>query len=288
MKSAVPLAAIQNGEFEILKYIRDICDQNGLLYFLAYGTLIGAVRHQDFVPWDDDMDIHMPREDYLKLVDFIKKNPHPYFRLISPETSPTFKRTTAKMIDSRTRLMRISRWAENVPLGIYVDIFLLDGAGNTREEAEAAYDVAYSIYLRLRKAGKKMFYKQENGFVSFARWIYHIPERFRGSRYWINEHISYCRQKSYYDYEFVAAMGACTRRASRNVWKRESFGDGTDVLFRGEVFRAPSDWDAVLRPEYGNYMVPPPPEKQKSHHKYTLEISDPAVLEELLHGKSSN
>ena len=68
-ENTVPLPVIQNGLFGILKYIRDVCDRNGLKYFLAYGTLIGAVRHQGFVPWDDDMDIQMPREDFLKFAE---------------------------------------------------------------------------------------------------------------------------------------------------------------------------------------------------------------------------
>ena len=94
-------------------------------------------------------------------------------------------------------------------------------------------------------------------------------------------------QKSFYNYLYVGAMGAGTREATRNVWLKEWFGDGTDVVFNGETFRAPLNWDAVLKPEYGDYMELPPPEKRNSTHRYVLTIPDPNVLEELRTGNKS-
>ena len=270
----VPLELIQTCEFEILKYIRDVCERNGLRYYLCYGTLIGAVRHQGFIPWDDDMDVHMPREDYLKFVEITQREPHPYYRLIARETEPKFTHILPKVIDTRTKLTQKTTWSEKVQLGVYVDIWVLDGAGNSVHEAETTYLAALSHRVQWEKSITIPFPPGWGRRYAFNRWWHHIPARLLGYRYLLDKYTNFCMQRPYDDYDYVGAMAAGTLPASRNVWKREWFGDGTDVLFNGEAFRAPSNWDAVLRPEYGDYMEPPPMEERTSTHRYTLEIPD--------------
>ena len=271
---SIPIEVIQNLEFGILKYIRDVCDANDLRYYLAYGTLIGAVRHQGFIPWDDDVDIHMPRPDYMKFVDIVKKDPHPYYKLISRETEPQFTLLLPKMIDTRTKLDQISLWKEKVQLGVYVDIFVLDGAGATLEEAETTYQIAYDIFQHWDNANTRMFYPGKGPFYTFRKWIINTPKRIYGVRRWMDRHFEFSIQKPYDAFEYVGAMAASTPQASRNIWKRASFGTGKEVTFNGESFKAPDDWDAILRPEYGGYMEPPPPYLQVAHHVYNLEIPD--------------
>ena len=188
------------------------------------------------------------------------------------------------MIDTRTKLTQIARWDDGVQLGLYVDIFVLDGAGNTREEAEKNYEKAFSVFYQWRRSVKSMFeprerYPDTNRFKTFLRWVYHTPQRTLGHDYWRKKHVAFCMQRVYDDCEYVGAMAAGTRRASRNVWKREWFGDGVDVTFNRELFRAPGNWDAVLRPEYGDYMELPPPEKRHSKHPFNLEIPDDVLAE---------
>ena len=275
----IPLEAIQNCEFGILQYIRDICEQNGLRYYLAYGTLIGAVRHQGFIPWDDDIDVHMPRKDYMRLTEIVAQHPHPFYRLISRETSSRFSHIVAKMIDTRTKLTQKTHWSEKVQLGLFVDIFVLDGAGNTTVEAEATYWDAFACYLQWEKAVTIMFPPGWDRKKSFNKWCHHIPAKILGVRYFINKHAAICMQRAYDDYQFVGALAAGTREASRNIWKREWFGDGIDVLFNGETFRAPSNYDAVLRPEYGEYMKLPPPAMRVAHHPCVVEIPNLSLFQ---------
>ena len=278
MGNNISLEIIQNCEFGILKYIKSVCDKNGLKYFLAYGTLIGAVRHHGFIPWDDDIDIHMPREDYLKFLDIIDKDPHPYYRLISRETSPRFSHILSKMVDTRTKLTQRTYWSEKVPLGLYVDIFILDGAGNTRAEAESVYREAHNLYTHWQNACTILFPPNKSRRKSLKKWIRNLPDKVRGVRYWMDKHTEFCSQHPYYQSEFVSATGAGSRNPDRNIWERSCFGEGIEMPFCGELFRVPANWDAVLRPEYGDYTVLPPPEKRRSTHRYDLEIPDPAVL----------
>lgn len=286
--SNVPLKAMQNCEFEILKYIRDVCEEHGLRYYLAYGTLIGAIRHQGFIPWDDDMDVHIPREDYLKLIEIMAENPHPYYRLVSRETSPKFTHILAKMIDTRTTLIQKAHWTERVPLGVYVDIFVLDGAGNTPAEAEAAYYEAFACYFQWEKAATIMFPPDRVRREAFNKWLHHIPAKLLGERYYMDRHTAICMERDYDAGSYVAAMAAATPEPARNVWKKDWFGDGSNVTFNGEHFRAPADPDAVLRPEYGDYMQLPPPEQRASHHRYVLSMPDELLAEFLNQSTNPN
>lgn len=256
----------------MLKYIKQVCDRHSLRYFLAYGTLIGAVRHQGFIPWDDDVDIQMPREDYLKFVDIILREPHPYYKLVSRETTPKYTMLWPKLIDTRTKLTQFGDYIERVQLGIFIDIFILDGAGDSQEDAEARYRKAYLKYREVKRAALKMFSPWEGKAISFLRWIHHIPEKIMGIGYWMDRHAAFCAQMPYDDYTYVGAMGASTMNPTRNVWKKEWFGDGAELIFMDESFRVPCNWDAVLRPEYGDYMQLPPEEKRQSNHGYTLEF----------------
>ncbi len=288
-ENTVPLPVIQNGLFGILKYIRDVCDRNGLKYFLAYGTLIGAVRHQGFVPWDDDMDIQMPREDFLKFAEIVRREPHPYYRLLAKEASPRFTRIIPKVIDTRARLKQKSPLREDkTPWGFFVDIFVLDGAGDTRAEAEKTYQKAFSLYSHWRRSMKKMFVPGENRVYTFLVWFKHLPEKTMGARYWVIKHDRFSSRKAYDDCVYVSALDAGTMEPDRNIWKREWFGDGTSVTLYGETFRAPLNWDAVLRPEYGDYMTLPPPEERHPKHFCSLEIPDPDVLAELSGTKTNS
>ena len=122
---SVNLEQMQKIEFDILKYIKDVCDRNGVIYYLAYGTLIGAVRHSGFIPWDDDIDIHMAREEYFRFVEILKMNPHPYYKLVSRDTDKAFTAPLPKVIDTRINLIQDYGFIEKVTLGPYVDIFIL-------------------------------------------------------------------------------------------------------------------------------------------------------------------
>lgn len=269
-KSSMSLEEIQHSLFDILKYIRDVCEQNGLRYYLAYGTLIGAVRHQSFIPWDDDADIHMPRKDYEAFLRIVTEQQHPFYKLVSRETNPKYNRLWARVVDSRTRTYQKSSWIQGVPVGLFVDIFILDGAGNTEQEAFETYRNAYAIFLHYHRAIRKMFVLKQKRFISFIKWVYHVPEKIRGTGYWIDRHISYCKQKDYDRYEFIGALGAGTKDPARNIWDKDWFGEGTVVFINGEHFCAPVNWDAVLRPEYGDYMALPPLEDQHPKHSYKV------------------
>lgn len=259
---------------DILRYFKTMCDENGLKYYLAYGTLIGAVRHQGFIPWDDDVDVHMPRDDFKKLVQIMKENPHPYYRLVCRENNPEFTAPLPKLVDSRTRLTQSYGFIEKVELGVYIDIFLLDGAGKSKEEGYEYYKDAYKLYKHWNRADTMMFPQGKNKFVSLLKWIKHVPEKAKGIYYWLDKIEEHNSKQSFYDCDFIGALEAGTPQAERNVWPRSYFEDAERLMFEGTEFRVPCNYDAVLRGEYGDYMKLPPIEKRVSHHKYDITWND--------------
>ena len=108
---------IKQSELDMLKTIHDICEANGLRYYLVYGTLLGAIRHKGFIPWDDDIDIAMPRNDMNNLFKLLKN--HDRYMPLSTQTSSQYSSSLPKVIDKRTLLIQHYSFKESVDLGVY-------------------------------------------------------------------------------------------------------------------------------------------------------------------------
>lgn len=130
---------------DILIEIAKFCDENKISYYLAYGTLVGAVRHKGFIPWDDDIDIQMPRNDYEKFVRRFNAG-HKHLQVVSP-TDNAAKHTFAKVIDTRTvKVENGINYKDNEYLGIDVDVFPLDGQPDDEKEYKKYYKKKHDLY----------------------------------------------------------------------------------------------------------------------------------------------
>ena len=134
-KRELTLAEIHEGTLEVLKRFISVCDQIGVQYFLAYGSLIGAVRHHGFIPWDDDLDVIMLRPDYEKFREYCNKHEGELtpFRFFDRHNTPDYPYTIGRFCDTRYRMVR----NDNVPdagQGMFIDIYPHDGAGNNNDK----------------------------------------------------------------------------------------------------------------------------------------------------------
>ena len=120
---------IQEIELEILSNIAAVCEQHQWRYFLAGGTLLGALRHKGFIPWDNDIDISMPRRDYEKLLQFYKENGNRY-KILQVGENTNYYLPFAKVVDTETLLVEKSIETQVPELGLFVDIFPIDGVGD--------------------------------------------------------------------------------------------------------------------------------------------------------------
>lgn len=131
------LRQMQEGALNILKKLDGICREQGLRYFLFYGTLIGAIRHKGFIPWDDDLDVAMPRPDFDKLVAYCRRHRQELqpMQLMTVDDNPRYVYPIARFSDTRYRVKY--QGIRDYGLGLFVDIYPLDGCGDTEEEARA-------------------------------------------------------------------------------------------------------------------------------------------------------
>ncbi len=270
------LNEIKSIELGILKYIRDICESNNLSYYLAYGTLIGAVRHNGFIPWDDDVDIFMPREDYYKFVSVCNEKPHDFYKIVSYETNRNYTSALPKMIDCRTLLIQNYSFIERVELGVYVDIFILDGIGNTYDEALELEKRGIMIEKKWNRADTKLFPPcSKNKLKDIMRWIRNIPTKIIGISYYVEQMKLFGEERSFYSCEYVSRF--CfenDNKAEQQIWKREWFDEIVYFKFENDMFRIPAGYDAFLKTQYNDYMQLPPIYKRISNHSYKAYMRD--------------
>jgi len=149
------LREIQDVSCDILKVVHEFCIENKIQYSLAYGTLLGAVRHHGFIPWDDDIDIIMPRPDYLR---FCKSFHASGYQVFSHETTPDCIIGYARVCDMERTIVYGSTWTQK-RTGLWVDIFPIDGAENNRNDFEQRCLKVKKIFADMqvhRNANKKL------------------------------------------------------------------------------------------------------------------------------------
>lgn len=247
-------------ELEILLHIDQFCKKNHLCYFLAYGTLIGAVRHKGFIPWDDDIDIHMPRDDYNWLINnYNKMNPHGRYKLISPLMKES-RHSFIKFIDTYTVKIEPGITYQNGSLGIDVDIFPLDGEPDDELKFNKWYDKLVSIYRYYGYCllDSKGSYKRRV-MLPFIRLV-------TGGRNNLLRKAAKLHKR--YPYESSQYIGAveCAFNSRGNRFSKEWFEKSIDHEFEGHILQVPVGYDKILQKVYGDYMKLPPVEKQVTHH----------------------
>ena len=250
-------------QFEILKYFADFCDKNGLRYYLAYGTLLGAVRHKGFIPWDDDIDVSMPVSDYKKAIElFNSQSSDSKYRLIAPNDKVS-RHLYVKIIDTDTIKIETPVNYKNGYLGVDIDVFYTDGVPEDYED-----------FLKWCKKFNKIAAKGVNKVLKWRHKSLKSTVRIGLSKlmslhsreYYIKKLEEMHSRYKYDDCEWVGHICGCFLDNYYNRFKKEWFLESCEVEFEGCYFKAPKNYDGYLTALYGDYMTPPPVDKQISHH----------------------
>lgn len=248
-----------------LDAIDRVCREHNLRYYLWAGTMLGAVRHRGFIPWDDDMDICMPRPDYEQIVAHWREwFPQPY-ELISTETDPTYPYPFGKIEDSSTTVLE--RPDFKFLEGVYIDIFPIDGApadeGERRRHFRKYKFWRHLLFLRGRDP-----FKHGRGPRSWFPWLLHKVFSLEGLQRRVK------RLMTKYDYE-SSAFVVDYDDGLRGVLRKDILGVPQPYDFDGHEFMGVENYDAYLSAKYGDYMTLPPKEKQIQHHFYRLNLNLP-------------
>ena len=260
------LKEIQTLELEILTYVADYCDAHGLRCFLAFGTLLGAVRHKGFIPWDDDVDLIMPREDYHALIREFNREGYPRFRLISPE-DPLSRHSFVKVIDTGTVKRETNFDYAPGDLGVDIDIFPLDGQPEDMETFRAWSSRLRKYYCFADFPVRKTHdCRRKNLLLGLINGL-------GGRRHLLGVAIKRRFQKkaeklhNRYPLEGTRAVGvtAYFYHSLRDRYDPEWFREAVLLEFEGHLFKAPVDYARVLEQDYGDYMTLPPEDQRQGH-----------------------
>lgn len=277
----IELNELRSIQLEILNAFDSFCTENGLIYFLTGGTLLGAIRHKGYIPWDDDIDVAMPRADYEKLVNISKSLPFPYCiekYSAEKEKKKPYIYTYLKAYDLRTTLVEFPNMM-NYSSGVYIDIFPLDNLPNDLNERKKAYrtvrkyvdlgcrcNVAYYIKKNMKISSTRDFFKKVFYLMyDFVRALF--PPNF-----FIIKADTLARNLSIQETRYVGCIVA--GYGEREAMLVKDVFPPKPVEFEGKYFPGFNNPDAYLSQVYGDYMSLPPEEKRMSNHIFKAYWKD--------------
>lgn len=266
---------LQHKLLAMLEWVITFFQNNNIKYYIVGGTLLGAVRHEGFIPWDDDIDIALPRSEYLKFIDLMGTKVIEGYRLESPyEESTNFLYTYSKLYDTRTTL--IERQRRSIKRGLYIDIFPLDGLGDDEHSANKRFKLIdrKNMFLMARTCAlRKQRRFLKNIAIIYARCIPFINEKKLALR--IDE------MSSKYDFEtseYIANLNGAYRE--KEIFEKKVFGKPTKYRFESiEVF-GPEHYNEYLTQLYGDWKKLPPENKRGIQHDFALLDLKKSYLEE--------
>ena len=272
MKKEIFLDDLKRIELSLLDALDSYCKENGLRYFLAYGTLLGAIRHKGFIPWDDDIDVFMPRRDYNILIDsFNKKTIDSEVKLLSHSIDKNYCISVAKLINSNTVLNENVNL--NFDIGVYIDIFPLDNLSDDIKSARHRlkkgyrYNEQYALKVIKWRKGRSIF---KNLILMFGKLaLIGKPV----SRI-VEELEQYCCETKADSFTNYVGVMTGIPKSYFKIFKKELFEQPVLLKFEGKEYPAPIGSDIVLREIYGDYMQLPPIDKQVSHHVFEAWYKD--------------
>ena len=256
---------IQQMELGIMEYIHETCQKIGVKYFLAYGSLIGAVRHKGFIPWDDDMDICMLREDYEKLQDYLIANPDERYEVMSYKNNLNYVYPFMKVQDNQTYLLEEDVRIDS-NMGIYVDIFPVDGY-----EDDSVFKDKMTKLIKKRQLSCYTFKGITNTksvLNSLIRYISVIIFYFTNTNKYIKQIDDLAKSRKVTDFEHVDYL--IYKDMNKPVWKRKWLEEIIIGKFEDKELTIPKHYNEILTSDYGDYTKLPPVEQRVSHHDFKL------------------
>lgn len=254
---------IKEVELGVMDYIHNICREKGINYSLAYGSLLGAVRHRGFIPWDDDLDIALKRDQYDKLYQAILEDNNSIYKVISWENDSRYPYPFYRVYDSRT--VYENNYIQNdIELGICVDVFPFDDYKDVNKEI-----TKLDMYRRLSVYTLYGIRNKEAGIKNIIRYLMLVAFRLTRVKTW-NKKLNDCSKvpvnSEYIDYLMES------KKYSTKI-DAKALDQVVEFKFEDRVYNIPTDYDHILTTIYGaDYMEIPPIEKRIQHDDFVAYI----------------
>lgn len=264
------LKEIQNESLKVVKKIHEICEENNLIYYLTYGTLIGAIRHQGFIPWDDDIDIWMPRKDFNKFREICIQNEENLkpFKLCMRSNTKNYTYYLPRFSNMDYKYITTKKNMKDIDIGVFVDIYPLDNFGNDENGKKIGKKISlinsfYDIYIN----GTSYSHSSRN---LIKKIVHKFLKVFYGKNYpnEIDSKIEKIINNKTSDSDKYCGVVAWDY--THTQYDKKLFKDRMLVKFENILLWIPKEYDLLLRQTYGDYMKLPPVEKRKPHHDYKI------------------
>ncbi len=253
MRKIEDIHELRQIQIGILDEVHRFCESHNLRYFLSSGTLIGAVRHKGYIPWDDDIDIYMPRKDYEEFLATYHDQTG-RFKSINPYQESNYYYTFAKVVDLRTKMIETE--TEGYEIGVYMDIFPVDYVTDDLQERKRVFKL------------KKLLYKIRRCKISNAN-----PLRSRLA-YWCYKSLPVSAHYVFRLIQRLIVLGKPTRTVCnmteagpkiKGCFPAEDIASSVDIEFEGKLYKTMVGYKDYLERTYGDYMTLPPVEQRVTH-----------------------
>ncbi len=273
---------LQNIEFQMLKEFVRICEELKLTYYLVCGSALGAAKYQGFIPWDDDMDVALPRPDYEVFCEKAPSMLPEYYFLQNHKTDPYYPLIFSKLRDSRTTYIENAYAATDMHHGVYIDVFPLDGypedaaLANQVEREKHRYKLCLLACLKLKRTFK-------TALLVSALWLLGVPQNPARLVERLTTVIA--------AYPTEGSHKLCNHgnwQGKLEYAPKEQYGEGVLAKFEGLQVRIPEQFDEYLTQKYGDWRADLPEDQKIGHHFYEVcDLHRPytAYVEKLSNGK---
>lgn len=252
MKKIEDINELRNIQMGILNNVHRFCQERGLTYFLSSGSLIGAVRHGGYIPWDDDIDIYMLRTDYERLMSEYTSEGH--YKLLDPDKEQSYYYTFAKMIDTRT--LMVEDETTGYQIGVYIDIFPIDYVPDDEQERLRVYKKKRLLYkIRRCKISKECCLHSP-----LAYWCYKLLPISAAQITRMIANIITNKQPTQYACNMTEAGPHIS-----HCFPSACMDDTIDIKFEDRTYRTMVGYKKYLSCTYGDYMTLPPEEERQTH-----------------------
>ena len=264
------LKHLQSLELMILKDFIKICEENDLTYYMYAGSLLGAIRHNGFIPWDDDLDVIMFRDDFEKFKK-IFNSPNDKYKLLSIETEKDYFHLLSKLMLNNTKFEE--KWVNQVDfnIGINIDIFVLDDLSDNKLKRSFQLKKSF-LYNKLLIMSKIKL--DDLPFITkvITHVGYHILNLFRIKPSTINKKcLSFLKKYKNPNAEYVFDISANANEYPQ-IFRKSDFESIKRIKFEDIEVNVPANYDYILKSLYGDYMQLPPKQDRYNHITETLDF----------------
>lgn len=265
-------------DLEIVKNVVQICDRHNLVYYMLGGTMLGAIRHQGFIPWDDDVDLGMPRDDYEKFLEIAPYELPAGLKVVNYRNTPEFQYYITRILDTQTKVIEERIGNDNKYTNASIDIFPIDGTPNN-----TVLRKLYYFQVLAHRALMSLCYKDS---IDRTRKR-SVPEK---AFLWIMERLpvekittpykekcridKLLRRQKVESSKYIGNIMGAYR--TKEIVPAVYYGKGKMYSFENMQLRGPEMYDAYLTHTYGDYMKLPPESQRKTHFKI-VELHGQAV-----------